>query len=368
MHILIDKENLITALSVVQKATSVNSPLPILSGIHFKTSAEGVVLSATNLEIGISTSVAASVQTQGGTVLPAKYIFDLTRRLPETTIEIITDQDINSTIIKYADSEVNLHGFAEDEFPSFSALPDIPVFKINQESFRNILKKVVFAVSTEEYRPIFTGVLFDLNRESMTIVATDTHRLALQITPIELGIEESQNFIIPGKTLYEIIKVISSNNSLISIYLSPDNKIIFRNDNTVITSRLIEGVYPHYKQVIPTNFISSFSVITKDLLNAIERTIIFAYKSEPIRIHIDETYISIFLNSEVGRIREELPIKLKGKVMDLAFNPYYLIDALKVIDTDEVIIKLTGETSAAIIQPTEDSNYISLLLPTRLKI
>lgn len=367
MHILIERENLIAALTTVQKATSLNSPLPILSGIYFKTSGESLILSATDLEIGISTSVNASVQAHGGTVLPAKYIFELARRLPETTIEIITNQDTNTTVLKYGDSEVNLHGFPEDEFPAFATLPGSPIFTINQGLFRNIIKKVVFAVSTEEHRPIFTGVLFDLTKESLTLVATDTHRLAMQICPIKLEIIESKNFIVPGKTLNEIIKLISVDDLSLSIYLSSDNKIIFKNNKTVIISRLIEGNYPHYRQVIPSRFTSNFSIITKDLLNATERAILFSNKTDPVRVHVDETYAAIFLNSEVGRIREELPIKLEGNTMELAFNPRYLTDALKVIDTNEVIFQLTGETSVVIIKPIGDDEYISLLLPTRLK-
>lgn len=365
MHIYIDRDNLITALNIVQRAVSHNSPLPVLSGIMLIAKENRLLTSATDLEMGIVTSINASVQKEGSTVLPAKYISDLARRLPNITIEIINDPDSNTTIIRYGNSEIILHGFDSAEFPSFAELPPEPVFTVNQGIFRNMLKQVLFAVSTEEHRPVFTGVLFDLCPGALTLVANDLHRLALRTAPVTTSDDASLKLIVPGKTLNETIKLLTADEQLLSVYLS-DNQLIFTNEQTMIISRLIKGNYPLYKQVIPVNFKCKFIVSTRDLLNAGERSLLLSRKTDPISIQVNEHEMAVVLNSDIGRIREELPISLEGNPMELLFNPRYLTEALKVIETNEVTIKFTSESSAAIIEPVGINNYMSLLLPTRL--
>lgn len=365
MHIHIDRDNLITALNIVQRAVSHNSPLPVLSGIMFNAKENRLFTSATDLELGIATSVNASIQKEGNTVLPARYISDLARRLPKVTIELINDPDLNTTVIKYGMSEVILHGFDGAEFPSFTELPPDPLFTVSQGIFRNMLKQVLFAVSTEEHRPVFTGVLFELCPGELTLVANDLHRLALRTAPVTTVDDISLKLIVPGKTLNEIIKLLTADEQLLSVYLA-DSQLIFTNEQTMIISRLIKGNYPLYKQVIPSDYQSKFIVLTRDLLNAGERALLLARNSDPIRIQVDENQMAVILNSEIGRIREEIPISLNGRPMELLFNPRYLTEALKVIESDEVTIKFTGESSAAIIEPVGIDNYISLLLPTRL--
>lgn len=365
MHIHIDRDNLISALNTVQRAVSNNSPLPVLSGIMFIAGEHRLFTSATDLEIGIATSVNASVEKEGSTVLPARYITDLARRLPNVILEIINDSDINQTVIKYSKSEIRLHSFDSADFPSFTELPPEPIFTVNQGIFRNMLKQVLFAVSTDEHRPVFTGVLFELSSDELTLVANDLHRLALRSASVTTSGVTPLKLIVPGKTLNETIKIFTDDEQLLSVYLT-DNQLIFKNEQTMIISRLIKGNYPHYKQVIPINYQCKFIASTKDLLSASDRSLLLSRKSDPIRIKVQDKEMEIILNSEIGRIREQFPINLEGKPMELLFNPRYLTEALRVIETDDITIKFTSESGAAIIEPVGIYNYISLLLPTRL--
>ncbi|HHU86720.1 MAG: DNA polymerase III subunit beta [Pelotomaculaceae bacterium] len=366
MKILTNKEILNNAVQLVQRAVSIKNPLPILAGIKFETRENQVILTATDLDIGIRCSFPAEVIVQGTTVLPAKYICELFRRLPELPIFIEADAATGSVTIQYGQSETRINGYPPEEFPELPLPEGINSFTLPGELLKEIIRQVVFATGNDENRPVFMGVLFEINGSELQVVATDTYRLAWRKVIIENCEETAINLIIPGKTLNELLKIIGINEQ-IEVTVTK-NQILFVAGNVWLISRLIEGNFPKYKQVIPQNHILKVRLKTRDLLDATERASLLAQvKSPVIKLNISENKIIVSSYSEAGRVHEELDVYQEGETLQIAFNAQYLGDVLKVIGSEEIIIELTGPLSPGIIKPVGDNEYLSLLLPVRLR-
>lgn len=367
MNFASDKENLLNSVQVVQRAVSIKNPLPILGGIKFETENDRVVLSATDLEMGIRCSFPAEVMETGSAVLPAKVISELIRRLPDIPVFLKSDPLTGSVTVQYGESEASINGYPVEEFPDFP-LPEsgVKIF-LSGNILRDMVKQVVFAAATDENRPIFTGVLLEVNNGEVNVVATDTHRLAWRKISLESCKDLNINLIVPGKTLNELTKIIGSPEQNIEITVT-ENQVLFNTGDICLISRLIGGQFPNYRQVIPMEYISRIRVKTKDLAEATERAALLTREGSPIiKLSISDNTLVVSVNTEAGRVREEISIYQEGEPLQFAFNARYLSDALKVIGSDDVNIDFTGPLSPGIIRPVSDADYLSLLLPVRLR-
>lgn len=367
MKIICSKENLLYGVQTVQRAVSNKNPLPILSGIHLITDGNNLKFTATDLEIGIECIIPVTVIEEGSVVIPAKYIIEIARKLPDTKIEIIANNETNLTTIKYGNSEFNIVGGKGEDFPSLPTIESDFNYILSIDLFKNMIRQVVFATSMDDNRPIFTGVLLDIEEDNIVLVGTDTHRLAFRKGKINKEeINNQVSVVIPGRTLNEVSKLANNNDEKIVITIT-ENQILFKLNDICIISRLIDGHYPNYKQVIPNDFNTKLRVKTKDLLEAVERASLLAKESSNIvKININENKLIINLNSpDVGRIHEEINIFNNGESNQIAFNSKYIIDVLKVIDAEEIYIEMKGSLSPGIITPVDNDNYLYLILPVR---
>lgn len=367
MKIICSKENLLYGVQTVQRAVSNKNPLPILSGIHLKTEGNNLKFTATDLEIGIECLVPVTVVEEGSVVIPAKYIIDIARKLPDTKIEITLNKENNLTTIKYGQSEFNIVGINGEDFPVLPTLESDFNYSLSVDLFKNMIRQVVFATSTDDNRPIFTGALLEIEEDNIILVGTDTHRLAYRKGKINN--EELYNqasVVIPGRTLNEVSKLAYENEDKVIITIT-ENQILFKLKDICIISRLIDGHYPNYKQVIPNDFNSKLRVKTKDLLDSVERAALLAKEgSNIVKININENKLIINLNSpDVGRIHEEINIFKNGEDNQIAFNSKYIIDVLKVIDSEEIYLEMNGSLSPGVITPVDNDNYLYLILPVR---
>lgn len=366
MKIVCSKENLLSGVQVVQRAVSSKNPLPILSGILIQTHEKGLKLAATDLEIGIECIIPVTVIEAGEVVLPAKYFSEIVRKLPDVKIEIETNQENNSTIIKYAQSEFNINGFSAAEFPMLPQIEGIYNYHVKADLLKNMIRQVIFATSNDENRPIFTGVLFELEEQELKLVTTDTHRLAFRRASLNNSNDQGCQFIIPGKTLNELSRIISSEEENISINFN-ESQVLFESSNISLVSRLIEGQYPNYRQVIPSGHTSVIRIKTRELQESVERASLLAdIGNNVIKIQVEQEKMVINSTAvEIGRVHEEIAIYLEGEVTNISFNARYLMDVLKVVDAEEINIELTGSLSPGIIKPVSNDNYLYLLLPVR---
>ncbi|MCL6638579.1 MAG: DNA polymerase III subunit beta [Firmicutes bacterium] len=366
MNFVCSKEKLASGLQVVQRAVSPKNPLPILSGIKFTTGEDCVILTATDLELGIRCTVPAEITGGGSIVLPSRYITELIRRLPDLPVYFYSDRFATGAVIKYAQSETIINGFPVDEFPDVSFTMESVDLSLPAATFKDAVRKVVFAASQDENRPVYTGIMLEIQNNKLNLVATDTHRLACFTMDIEGDPVADINLIIPGKTLNELVKVIADSETVEISF--PRNQVLFSAGKISFISRLIDARFPNYRQVIPASFISRIRINTRDLLDATDRASLLAMDKSPIvKLDIGREVLSVRVATEAGRVNEEVPVQFAGDPLQVAFNARYLSDALKAVGTGEAELDFTGPLSPSIIRPAGTDNYFSLILPVRVK-
>ncbi len=365
MKITTVKENLLYGVQTVQKAVSAKNPLPVLTGILFKTEGNVLKMTATDLEIGIECYVPVTTIEEGTVVIPAKYITEIVRKLPDVPIDLGSDDTTNIVTINYNTSEVKLNGFSPNDYPSFPTVESDVTFEISTQVLRETLKQVTYATSVDENRPIFTGVLFEIKENMLTLVATDTHRLALKKLTLN-QLLPSTNVIIPGRTLNELTRIISANDDEVIKITIGSNQALFKLQDTTIVSRLIEGQFPAYEQVIPNKYKSRFRIKVKELLDSTERAALLTKTgSQVIKLNVQQDLLSINASTEIGGIHEEIKVYFEGEPIQIAFNARYLTDVLRALEQEEIYFELNGPLSPGVIKPIEQDDYLSLILPVR---
>ncbi|SJZ79680.1 DNA polymerase III subunit beta [Selenihalanaerobacter shriftii] len=363
MQIKVDKKEIYNGIKTVSKAVSSKSTLPILSGILMEAKDDKIKLVGTDLEIGIECSINAKVINEGNIVLPATYLSNIIKELPNQDIELIVDED-NNAKINCNLSEFKIHGFPADEFPLLPEVEAGTQYKLEQQTFKNMIDRIKFATSNDESRPFLTGGLLLIEDQEIKMVSTDSYRLAY--TELELNKDLSFNkVIIPSKTLSELSKLINSDEEM--KILVTDNQILFEFSNITIISRLIEGQFPNYNQVIPNDSTTEIKVNKKELLNATKRASLFVKdNSNIIKTSFKNNKLIIeSTGSKVGESYEEINTSQQGENTEIAFNANYLIDVLKVIKNDQVLIKLSGGLSPGVIQESNNDDYIYVIMPVR---
>lgn len=366
MHFVSSKQDLSYAIQTVQRAVSLKNPRPILGGIKFSAKDnDQLTVTATDLEIGIKCSVQARVIEQGAAVLPARYISELIRWLPDVPVFLKADPLNGSVTFKYGESETNINGFPVEEFPDIVLPSQDNGFDIYENTFRDAIRQVLFAVAADESRPIFTGAMLVVKNGQVELTATDTHRLAWRRLSVEKCGIDNINVIIPGKTLSELSKIISKPEKLVRITIT-ENQVLFATDNISFISRLINGKFPPFQQVIPQNFLSKVRLRTKDLLEAAERAALLTTEMlSTLNFTIEQDILIIQTRAMVGRVYEEIPAVLQGEPIKVFFNARYLNEQLRVINSEEIDIEFAGPFSPGIFRPVGDEEYFSLLLPAR---
>lgn len=365
------KDFLAHAAQIVQRSVSSKTTMQILTGILIEADQQSVKLSATDLEIGTECTIPADVQVNGKTVVPARYFIEIVRRLPNQEILIELNQDQNQITIKYGKAEFTLSTMDPAEFPILPLTQDGPSFKISQGIFKQMVKQVMIAASSDQIRPVFTGGLLLFEDGCLKLVSTDTHRLAYREEKLEypLSLEQpGRQIIIPSRTLNELTRILVEDDQEFTVTIT-DNQILFTTEQVSLLSRLIDGHFPNYKQVLPKQFTSTIKLNTKELLLSLERASLLTSPSDgtsSAKFEIQPDKLVISSNVPNGSIYEELPTILDGQTLLIAFNAKYLIDALRIIEKEEISCQFTGPLSSAVIRPIDDENYFYLVLPMRV--
>lgn len=365
MKIITTKSILLESINIVQKAVPSKTTLPILEGILFDAKSGKLKLTATDLEIGIETVSNVDVIEPGKIVLSSRIVGDIVRKLPDSDIEIETSEG-NLVCIKSEGSTFKVITLPYDEYPELPAVKKENGIILKQNILKDMIRKTIFAVSLDEVRPILTGVLFDVSGDELTMVALDGFRMAVKKNAIIN--DNSFKAVIPGKTLSEIGKIINEKEENVNIYFSK-NHIQVQIEDTIIVSRLLEGEFINYKQIIPTEYKIKIKVPTNLLMESCDRAALFARDSSNnmIKFEINDDMMVIMSNSQNGDVHEELKIQKEGNDIEIAFNAKYFIDVLKVIEDEEITIEFTTNVSPSIIRPINNEDYLYLVLPARFK-
>lgn len=369
MKISVLQENLNKALLVVSRIVSQRASLPILNNVLINVDKSQLKVSATNLEIGIIYSIGAKIEQSGSVSVPAKLFSELISSLPQDKIQL---SEANSNLkIKTIDFESNLNGIDVEEFPVIPEISDSPVFTMDSSPLVNLLSEVVFCASIDESRPVLAGVLFEINKNILKLAATDSYRLSQKITSIKS--EKNLKVILPIRASQEIIRILSSDDDgkEVKVYLN-ENEAMFEFGKIKLVSRLIEGNFPSYEQIIPQKTDLKVIIDRDQLLGSVKVANLFARESSnAIKMKINEKdLIEISASAaQVGENNSALKAKVTGEAMDININGKYLLDVLNVIKTEKVSLELSGKLNPCMIRPHDpkkdqkDTTYI--IMPLR---
>jgi DNA polymerase-3 subunit beta len=376
MKLTILRNELNDAIQHVSKAVASRTTIPILSGIKLDASSTGVTLTASDTDISIqsfipletSNKTIATVTRTGSVVLTAKFFVEIVKKLPHEEVHIEVGERFQ-TLITSGATEIQLVGLDPEEFPVLPTVQEDQVVSIPGDLLRDMIRQTVFAVTTNESTPILTGVLWNLQEGIYKFVATDRHRLASRSATVELYDVRFSNIVISGKTLNELAKIVPDQNVMVDIVVA-ENQVLFKLGNVLFYSRMLDGTYPDTSKIIPQNFKTELVLNTKLLSDSIDRAYLLSReeKTNIVRLVTTENGgIEISSSSsELGKVTEQLSVtSMQGEPLKIAFNSKYMLDVLKVIDSEELFIGFNGAMSPIIIRPSDHENSLHLILPYR---
>ena len=348
----------------VSKAISNKITNPILEGIKITAEDETLIMSATDTELTIEKKIKADVKIEGETVVPGRFITEFVKKLTNSQIELELNEK-NQLFIRYEDSESVIQCYNPIEYPGFKNVNTNEYFGISKKDFKTCVNKSIFSVAIDDSRPILKGVLLDINNNELNTVALDGYRLAKVKKPIKSNI--SKSIVVPARSLNELSKLIDDNDDIINIYID-DYTIMVDMGDTKVTSRLLEGDYINYKQIIPVNY-ETFVIINKEQFEqALERAMLLSRASNNnfVKFDIKENNLCITSNSELGNIKENIPVNVSGKDLIISFNPRYFLESLRVNSNEFVKICFNKPSTPCVIVPIEEDEFLYLILPVRV--
>lgn len=348
----------------VSKAISNKIANPILEGIKIIAEEDTLIMSATDTELTIEKKIKAEVRQEGETVVPGRFITEFVKKLTNTQIELEVN-DKNQLTIRYEDSESVIQCYNPVEYPGFKNVESKEYFGISQKDFKTCVNKSIFAVALDDSRPILKGVLFDINNNELNVVALDGYRLARVKKTIKSNMTKS--IVVPARSLNELSKMIEDSDEIINIYVG-EYTIMADLGDTKVTSRLLEGDYINYKQIIPVNF-ETFVIVNKEQFEqALERATLLsrASSSNYVKFDIKESNLCITSNSELGNLKENIPVSVSGKDLIISFNPRYYLESLRVNTNEFVKLCFNNPSTPCVIVPTEEDEFLYLILPVRV--
>lgn len=363
MKLKVDKNAILDALQKVQSVISPRTTLPVLSNILFRAEKDKLWLSATDLELSVRTGLAAEISRPGATTLPARRVVGIFRELASPEIEMeIDDKDIAR--IQCGSSFFKLVGISEEDFPPLPRFEGGRSYTLDQGTLKQMLQKTSYAASSDETRAILNGVLLSFKGEKLTVVATDGRRLALVEQELEFPKEAEGDCVVPAKAVDELLRTLADEGTV--RIQATQNQIAFEFDDVVIVSKLIDGTYPNYRQVVPTESEERVAIERETLLTAVKRVaLLTTEQSNSVKLTFSKNKLEVTAESpEVGEARETVATKYTGKGLAVAFNPEYLMAPLRVLQSDEVVLEVTDELSPGVL--TANVPFLYVLMPMRV--
>lgn len=366
MNILCDKQQLIDAVGNVQRAVATKAALPALEGILIRAQGETLYLAGFDMELGISTTIDATVKEPGEIVLTARMFGDIVRKMPGDNVSIVSDDHFNTTI-RNDMTEFSIMGMSAADYPDIPKVEDGVSITLSQPVLKNMIRQTIFAVAApNDPRPIYTGTRFEVRPDEMKLVSVDGYRLAMRKESVQT--DETLDFVVPGKTLQEILKLLRDEEKPCSLVVGRRH-IIFEVDGYAVISRLLDGEFMAYERIITPDVSSTITVNTRAFMDAVDRVslVINDRIKSPLVCEFHNSSIFVSCATPLGSANDSLPAKIDGQEEDMGFNSRFLLEALKNSETDEVRIELAGALKPMKILPKEGDSFLFLVLPVRLK-
>lgn len=362
MKLVFTKSNLNKAVGIVMKAVPTRTTMNILECILIDATTNEIKFTGNDMELGIETIVEGEIIEKGKIAIDAKLFSEIVRKLPDNDITLTTDSN-NNALITCEKSKFNIAGKSGDDFSYLPAIIKDKMITLSQFQLKEVINQTIFSIAINDNNKMMTGELFEVNEGTLKVVGLDGHRIAIRNIKLE-GRSDDVRVVIPGKTLQEISKILNADaESFVNIYFT-NNHVLFEFDQTHVVSRLIEGDYFKISQMLSNDYETKVSINKKEFLDSIDRAnlLIRAGDKKPIIINILNGLLQVNVNSAIGALNEDIDIDKEGKDIMIGFNPKFLMDALRVIDDENVTMYLVNHKSPCFIRDKEEK-YIYLILP-----
>ena len=362
MKIVCSKSNLVKGVSIVSKAVPSKTTMPILECILIDASTDVIKLTANDMELGIETVIEGEIVERGIIALDAKFFSEIVRKLPDNDVVIESD-DTFQTTITCEKAKFNIVGKSGEDFSYLPYIEKNESISISQFTLKDVVRQTIFSIADNDTNKLMTGELFEINENRLRVVSLDGHRISIR----NIELKESYSplkVVVPGKTLQEISKILTGEaEDMVDIFFA-DNHILFEFDETKVVSRLIEGEYFHIDQMLSSDYDTKVKINKREFLNCIDRATLLIREGDkkPIILNIQDGSLQLKINSFVGSMNEEIEIEKEGKDLLIGFNPKFFIDALRVIDDEEVTLYMVNPKAPCFIKD-DAGTYVYLILP-----
>lgn len=362
MKLICSKSNLLHGVNIVLKAVPTRTTMAILECILIDASANEIKLTANDMELGIETKIDGEIAERGIIALDAKIFSEIVRKLPDSDVVIETDSSFK-TMITCEKAKFNIIGKSGEDFSYIPYIERNEAINMSQFTLKEVIRQTIFSIADNENNKLMTGELFEINGDHLRVVSLDGHRISIRNIQLKKSYE-SKKVVVPGKTLQEVSKILPGNSEEeVNIYLT-ENHIVFEFHNTTVVSRLIEGEYFKIEQMLSSDYDTKIKMNKRELLDCIDRSMLLVKEGEkkPIIMNVTDDNMELKINSFIGSMNEDIDISKEGKDIMIGFNPKFFIDALRVIDEEEVSLYMVNPKAPCFIKDDEEK-YIYLILP-----
>jgi DNA polymerase-3 subunit beta len=367
MKLSLSTPELLAQLQTVTRVTSTRSAVQALSGVMISVTDSGAELLATDMEVGLRVRLQADVSHPGSALLPGRLLLDVTRALPADTVTLelrSSEQDVE--LISGA-AVFHLRTLRTEDFPSLPDPSPETRLRLPAEAFIQTVERVARSASKDETRPVLTGILISASGKELRMVATDSYRLSVKQTTLEEPLSGELEANIPARALQELARIAQQAQSTELAASVGQNQVVFELDWVVLSSRLIDGQFPNYRQLIPESVEHELRLSTAELSDVVRRISLLAQKNTPLRLAFREGELTVSAQTpDVGEASETIPIPFLGEPFEIGFNPEFLRDGLESIDTDELLMKLISPLRPGLLESPQDGDFVYLVMPIRL--
>jgi DNA polymerase III subunit beta len=368
MKLEIKKEDFLTGLRLVQSIADQKSTDPTLANVLIQTATDNVLLMATDLEVSTKSTYQAIIKEEGSITIPAKKVFEIVNELPENSQVVLSELENNWASLESEESKFKIFGLPADEYPLFPTYDEAALTEFDYGQFKEMFRKTVFSIAINEPRHTLNGLLVRIREGKIIMVSSDGHRLSYIERPCEAKISQEVSVVVPKKSIHEMLKIMSEESGDIKIGFQK-NHIVFAKDNIVLVSRLIAGEFPNFDSILDTGNLTKLYTNKSDLVGAIRRVqLLSGEKVRYIKLTFSGDILTLHANNpNQGEAKEQVKIQYPGEETSMGMNARYLLEALSVINTEEVQIEILDHENPCVFREINDNSYLSLVMPMRLQ-
>ncbi len=374
MKVTFSRTEFLAELQMVSRATAVRSAIQALSGILLKAEGNGVELAATDTEIGIRSRVDASVESEGSALVPGRLVVDILRALEGDSVTFEREGDGGEVVVTSQQARFVVRSLPAEDFPRMPDRESADAVEVPAEAFARTIEKVARAASRDETRPVLTGILVSVDGRTLRMVATDSYRLSVKETPLEADPARPFEANVPARALQELSRIVNDRSTERISATAQDNQIVFGIDGVTLSSRMIDGQFPNYQQLLPDSYEHEVQVGKSEFASIVRRVSLMAQRNAPLRLAFETGQVTVSAQTpDVGEASESLPVDFKGERLEIGFNPQFLQDGLEGAEGEELRLKLINPLRPGLIQAAEsaeqeEGTFLYLIMPVRLNV